>query len=64
MDDSESGEISKVAVIFEGTKGSKKFGSALVGIGDVNNDDIDDFAIGAPNANEKAGAVAIVYGLK
>lgn len=35
--DSESGEISKVAVIFEGTKGSK-FGSALVGIGDVINE--------------------------
>ncbi|MGL4831411.1 MAG: integrin alpha [Propionibacteriaceae bacterium] len=38
------------------------FGSALTGVGDINEDGIDDVAIGAPLANGRTGAVSIVYG--
>ncbi len=41
---------------------SGAFGTALVGIGDVNGDGVDDYAVGAPEANGNAGAVAIIYG--
>ncbi|WP_216382534.1 integrin alpha [Arcanobacterium phocae] len=60
----DSGYASKQAVKITGTDGSGAagFGSALVGIGDVNDDDVDDFAVGAPHANHDAGAVAIIYG--
>ncbi|MDH4659109.1 hypothetical protein J7S19_10960 [Corynebacterium pyruviciproducens] len=42
--------------------GGTSFGTSLVGIGDVNGDDLDDYAVGAPLANDHTGAVAIVYG--
>ncbi|MEL6740457.1 MAG: hypothetical protein AAFP26_07370, partial [Planctomycetota bacterium] len=38
------------------------FGSAIVGIGDVNDDGVDDVAIGAPDDDEAAGSVWIFHG--
>ncbi len=38
------------------------FGSAVAGIGDVNDDGIDDFAVGAPRAVGSSGMVAVFWG--
>jgi VCBS repeat-containing protein len=37
-------------------------GMSLAGLGDINDDGIGDFAIGAPSAHEGAGAVYVIYG--
>ncbi|WP_124054018.1 hypothetical protein [Arcanobacterium ihumii] len=65
--DLESGPLSDRAVAITGstsntTQGASGFGTSIVGISDVNGDDIDDFAVGAPLANNKSGAVAVIYG--
>lgn len=42
--------------------GGDLLGSAVADIGDVNEDGIDDFAVGAPGAQSSAGAVYVIYG--
>jgi hypothetical protein len=37
-------------------------GTAIAGVGDVNADGVDDFLVGAPEANSKSGAAILVYG--
>lgn len=59
-----TGKASEIGATVTATGDGAKFGTAIVGIGDVNKDEIDDYAIGAPEANHKTGAVAIVYGQK
>lgn len=55
-----SGEAADEGVVVQASGGS--FGASLVAIGDVNGDDINDYAVGAPGANNNAGAVAVIYG--
>ena len=49
-----------------GALAGDNFGSSLAGVGDVNNDGVDDFVIGAlaadPNGNQSAGAAYILFG--
>ena len=45
-----------------GAAAGDQFGYAVADLGDVNGDGYDDFAIGAPGANNGAGAVYVVYG--
>lgn len=59
-----TGKASEIGATVTATGDGAKFGTAIVGIGDVNKDGSDDYAIGAPEANHKTGAVAIVYGQK
>ncbi|MEW6867376.1 hypothetical protein [Trueperella pyogenes] len=59
----DSGNIDDVAMAVTGTEATS-FGSSLVGISDVNGDEVDDFAIGAPKANGGAGAIGVIYGGK
>lgn len=56
----DSGRADTAGTVIQGNAGN--FGTSMVAIGDVNGDDLDDYAIGAPTANNGAGAVAIVYG--
>jgi hypothetical protein len=44
------------------TKKASDLGFAISSVGDVNGDGIDDFLIGAPMANDGAGAVFLVFG--
>ncbi|MFK8013574.1 MAG: integrin alpha [Marinicellaceae bacterium] len=38
------------------------FGYSVSGVGDINNDGIDDFAVGAPGANNSSGAAYFIFG--
>jgi len=49
-------------IAITGTHGSDGFGSAVSGAGDINNDGIDDFMIGAFRKNAHQGRVYVVYG--
>lgn len=48
-------------VVLTGSTGSE-LGVSLTGLGDVNADGFDDFAVGAPGAGSGAGAVYVVFG--
>ncbi|CAM4220891.1 hypothetical protein G4177_09655 [Corallococcus sp. ZKHCc1 1396] len=48
---------------YMGASGGNQAGSALVGLGDVNNDGAADFAVGAPGFNSNAGIVYLVFGV-
>ena len=60
--EAEPGNAAEVGTTIQASEGA--FGTSLVAIGDVNGDDLDDFAVGAPEANGSTGAVAIISGSK
>lgn len=47
---------------FSGSGRTAYAGRAVAGLGDINGDGLDDFAIGAYGANSRAGEVSVVYG--
>ncbi|MCK6510213.1 integrin alpha [Myxococcota bacterium] len=49
-------------VTLYGEDSSQRIGQSLVGMGDLNNDGFDDFAVGAPYTNSSKGRVYIVFG--
>ncbi|VDI02252.1 integrin alpha 8 [Mytilus galloprovincialis] len=53
---------SSVQNIYGNNQGGGRFGATIVNLGDINKDNIDDIAIGAPNEDEGAGAVYIFNG--
>ena len=48
--------------VINGLQQQHVLGSSVSGIGDINNDGIDDFAIGARGANNNSGAVYFIFG--
>lgn len=56
----ESGNASDVGITIKANGGT--FGASLVAIGDLNDDDSNEYAIGAPEANNNTGAVSIIFG--
>lgn len=58
----ESGSADEAGTVIYGTEGG--FGTSMVAMSDINDDDCDDFAIGAPFANGNTGAVAVIFGNK
>ncbi|OPL32999.1 integrin alpha-4, partial [Mytilus galloprovincialis] len=53
---------SSVQNLYGNNQGGGRFGATIVNLGDINKDNIDDLAIGAPNEDEGAGAVYIFNG--
>eukprot|EP01033_Poteriospumella_lacustris_P004863 gene4863-3484_t len=44
------------------TLSTDQLGYSLCGVGDINNDGFDDFALAAPNYNSNAGRVSVIFG--
>ncbi len=57
-----SQNLSTLAVSFDGLKAFDCLGGGLAGIGDINGDGFDDFAIGAPSSNGYRGTIYVIYG--
>ncbi|MCB9640187.1 MAG: FG-GAP repeat protein [Myxococcales bacterium] len=49
-------------VTLYGEDSNHRIGYSLIGVGDLNNDGFDDFAVGAPFANANKGRVYIIFG--
>ncbi|MDO5722555.1 MAG: integrin alpha [Actinomycetaceae bacterium] len=56
-----SGDLNEVALRIQANKNDANFGVSVAGVGDLDGDDLPDLAVGAPLANDEAGAFAIVY---
>ncbi|WP_338847443.1 DUF4214 domain-containing protein [Massilia sp. W12] len=57
-----SGLDGKTGVRFDGAAAGEYLGASVASAGDVNGDGFDDLLIGAPGANQRAGASYLVYG--
>lgn len=57
----DAGDLNEVALAVKANDQASNFGIAVTGMGDLNGDGKPDLAVGAPLANDEAGAFAVIH---